>query len=81
MNITTGEISRRLLSRGVLAPVWRVREVIDAHFRDKVVRVGVYRCVPDTLISEIGKICQQLAATYAAGLHRVHTRKRNRVTA
>jgi hypothetical protein len=35
-----------------------LRAVIDAHFADRIVRVGPYRAIPESLLPEIAAACQ-----------------------
>ena len=53
MILSTSGVSARLRARGIEAPGWLVRRVLDRHFAADVVRVGLARSIDERLLPKI----------------------------
>jgi hypothetical protein len=57
--IGTTAIAARLRARGVWAPPYLIRRVLDAHFPEAITRIGLARGVDESLLPAIESRCLQ----------------------
>jgi hypothetical protein len=57
--LSLAEISAILRGRGVHAPTWTLRKLVDRHFPHRIRRFGLTRTLPESLLPELEALCRR----------------------